>query len=278
MVSIPLNHPPEAKDRHRAALPAGVVLSVLFHVMVAVLLLLPVWWHREIPEHKTEFVMEMVQLPEPKVQPPPRPLPPAPPAPVFNDAPIAENSTPAPPPPTPAPLPRARPRPEMVPGGGLTQLAPKAATPVPPLTLKPQVEPVPESNFSSSTQRKEPGNDGRQVQATQAFRDFILQQIAQKWVLDIHGPRYSHITLEGPPIVVQPDGFLASPWGKNDPLDLRRMIRDYDQMGNRKDEMTALVTFLQAMRQAQPFRLPADGKDGQARVFQLYFTLDDVPR
>jgi len=276
MVSIPLNDPPEAKDRHPAALPTGVVLSLLLHLAPLVLLLILGLWPRQQPEYRPEFVMEMVQLPAPKPAVPQRPLPP-PPVPQLTEAPIAEESAP-PPPAAPAP-PHQVTRPAIVPGGALTHAVPKPAAPSPTLT-RPDSLPVPEEKFGSTTRRDAIGG-GQQVAASQAFRDFILKQIAHQWVLDVHGPKFSHITLIGPPIVVLPNGMLASPWGKNDPIDLHKMIHDYDReyanAPGRADEVTAIVTLIQAMRRAQPFRLPADDKTGQSRTFQLYFTLGDLP-
>jgi len=275
MVSIPLNNPPEAKDRHPAALPTGVVVSLLLHVAPVLLFLLFGLWPRSQPEHKSEFVMEMVQLPEPKppvVQPPPQPQPqllPRPLVPQLTEAPIAEKSTPPPQSGQIAAPARARPAPHVADKQEVT--AP--GTSLPANTTRPDAAQMaigraePSKGFDLSGKNAKP--------ATQAFQDFILMQISRHWIIDFRGPRYRDVVLTGTEITVLPNGMLASPLNKNDPWNPAGIVSGYDQLGSA--ERTIVDTFLQAMRLAQPFRLPPDGKDGQSRVFSIRFRLGDLP-
>jgi hypothetical protein len=70
----------------------------------------------------------------------------------------------------------------------------------------------------------------------------------------------------------------APPFGRNDPWDLRVMVRDYDLMMKPENRMirTTIETFLQAMREAQPFQLPPDGRSNEERVLPLSFRLGDL--
>jgi hypothetical protein len=273
MVSIPLNDPPEAKDRHPAALPTGFVLALLLHVIPLLVFLLLGLWPRHQPEHKSEFVMEMVQLPEPKapVVQPPQPRVPPPPltVPQLTEAPAAETSTP---PPQPAPStapPRARPSPRVA----EKQEAVASTTPLPVTTVHPDANAIelgraePSKGYDLSGKSAKP--------ATQAFQDFILMQIARHWIIDFRGPRYRDVVLTGTEIIVLPNGMLASPLNKNDPWNPAGVVTGYERLG--PAERVIVDTFLQATRLAQPFRLPADGKDGQSRVFSIRFRLGDLP-
>jgi hypothetical protein len=120
---------------------------------------------------------------------------------------------------------------------------------------------------------------GRDEAVTQAIQDFILAQIARHWVLDFRSPRLRNMVLNGNMILL-PNGMLGPPFGKNDPWRPAAMIRDYDKLGESPNGLmirTALVSFVQAARQAQPFRLPADTDIEHPVVVPFDFRLGDMP-
>jgi hypothetical protein len=270
MTVMALNEPIDIPDRHRAALPTGVVLSLCLHGAIVLLLLIGPWL-RPVPEHKAEFMMEVVQLPEkpPVVQPQQRTALPLPSIPQLTEAPIAEQSTPPPQPGPATPPTRARAAPRVAD----KQDAAAPAAPAPATTTRPEAAPVavghaePSKGFDLSGKNAKP--------ATQAFQDFILMQIARHWIIDFRGPRYRDVVLTGTEITVLPNGMLASPLNKNDPWNPAGVVTGYERLS--ESERTIVDTFLQATRLAQPFRLPPDGKDGQSRIFSIRFRLGDLP-
>ena len=66
------------------------------------------------------------------------------------------------------------------------------------------------------------------------------------------------------------------PFGKNDPWNLEVMFPQRDQLPDQLRNVG--ITFLQAMRQAQPFRLPPDEESYKSRVLPLSFRLDELPQ
>jgi len=274
-------------DRHPLALPTGVVLALALHVGVAVLLTLAPWAKQETP--KPEFVMEVVQLPKkpepPKVEPPPPPPPvmeaPAPPpppiprmVPQLTEAPIAEKSSPPPQetktaaPAHEKPAPRTPPKPAAP--------APKA---LPVNTQEAKATPTP---ATPREREHEAGASGGKVEpASQTVQDFILMQIASAWIIDLQSPRFRNLDISWG-FVLRPDGYLAPPFGKNDPWDLRRMVdpRTYAVMQEQSEEgryfTTVVTTFLQAVRQAQPFRVPPKEESYVNRALPLRFHAGDL--
>jgi hypothetical protein len=269
------------RDRHPAALPGGVVLSILFHAAIALLLVLAPWARHETPP--PQFVMEVVQLPQPPEVKAPEPPPqlqapqqialPPPEVPQLTEAPIAEKSAPppqeskVPTPPRERPALRAEPKP--------------AAPPVlhAPLTSR-------EANAVPATQDRqersaESRGGGTPAPASQKVQDFILMQIARLWIIDLHSPRFRDLDI-GWAFVLRPDGMLESPFGKNDPWDLQDMVdpRTYAIMkepGERGRFYTTVVTtFLQAVRQAQPFRVPQNEESYINRSLPLRFHAGDL--
>ncbi len=275
----------ENPDRHPRARAGGLFVSAILHIAVAILLLMSPRLVLEPP--KREMVVEVVTLPpppepEPKREiPPPEPPAPAPelpearhfpppPPPQLQEAPLAEQSRPSP---TPAPRP-ARQRPAQAPSAvvpGMPSLG--VPTPVAPA-------PMPNAELSARRQSQPLGNErgGETLEeASQSLDDFILSQVARYWVIDFKGERFRDIVLYAR-LVLKPDGMLASPYGKNDPWVITSMVPNYDQYTGPQQQQirTALVTFLQAARQAQPFRLPPDGKSGQMQLLTLEFRLGDI--
>jgi hypothetical protein len=259
-------------------LPTAAIVSLLLHAGLAWWLLHGPWWRDVLPPQPPTMVIEVVTAPEPP--PPPAPPPPAPPPalppptpppplappptglipppppPQLQEAPIAERSTP---PPSPRPSPQAaRPRAE-------SRSAPNL----------PKADDAVSAPFEAG--RATQGGGPKEATATQAVQDFILAQIARHWILDLRSARFSNVVLNGR-FMLLPDGMLAPPFGRNDPWDPRKMIRDYDQLLKPGNETlrTAIETFIQAAKQAQPFRLPPDGKADEPRQLPLSFRLGDL--
>jgi len=276
-------------DRHPKALTTGVVLSFALHLGIAALLIYGAWSKPELPP--PEFVIDVVQLPKP---PPPRKPPEPPPMPAAAPPPVppAPQALPPPPPPqlTEAPIAeKAAPPPHQSESHAPSRERPaspnlqhrtiaNAAPALPANSTKAESMPV-------TIGRHEPTEDnlpsGRSDKpATQTVPDFILMQIAQHWLIDYRNPRYRDIVLRGTKIVLLPNGMLGPPFGKNDPWNPREMIANYDALlaPQAAPIRQAIETFLQAMRLAQPFRLPPDGKpNSEPRVFEIYFQLGDIP-
>jgi hypothetical protein len=276
-------------DRHPKALTTGVVVSFALHLGIAAMLIYGAWSEPERPP--PEFVVEVVQLPKPPPRKPPQPPPapavapqppapptpqalPPPPPPQLSEAPIAEKAAPPPHESDSHAPPRGRPASPNLQHRTVASAAPA----LPANSTKTESMPV-------TIGRHEPTEDnlpsGRSDKpAAQTVPDFILMQIAQHWLIDYHNPRYRDIVLRGTKIVLLPNGMLGPPFGKNDPWNPREMIANYDALLTPQAApiRQAIETFLQAMRLAQPFRLPPDGKLSiEPRVFEIYFQLGDIP-
>lgn len=266
----------------RNARLGGLAGALALHALVLALLL----WSPPAERPPTEtMVVEMVTLPapEPPVSEPPAPaLPPLPPPedvaelpvvpppppPQLSEAPIAERSSPPP-----APVP--------VPGPPRERPVARVPQPVPTPSQVPSPRrpaPVAPQSTPFEAGRHDPGGGGEPGSvASQSVQDFILAQIARHWLIDVRGPRFRNIVLYGN-FVLLPDGMLAAPHGKNDPWNPRAAIKDYDRLVGPTGEVlrSAIETFLLAARQAQPFRLPPDGKADEPRALPLRFRLGDL--
>lgn len=277
-------------DRHPKALITGVALSLLLHIGIGIEALYQPG--PEKPPPPPEFVVDVVQLPKPPPPPkapepppqqsmaPPPPAPPKPeglpppPPPQLAEAPIAEKAAPPPhPSQSPAP-PRERPASPNLQHRTVASAAPA----LPANSAKAESMPVTIGRHEPNEDNLPSGHSDKP--AAQTVPDFILMQIAQHWLIDYHNPRYREIVLRGAQIVLLPNGMLGPPFGKNDPWNPREMIANYDALltPEAAPVRQAIETFLQAMRLAQPFRLPPDGKlTTEPRVFTIYFQLGDIP-
>jgi periplasmic protein TonB len=273
---------PAVIDRHPKALVIGVAVSLLLHLGVAGILTLGPWAEPERPP--PELVVDVVQLPKAPEPPPepPRPAPPAasqpqlppPPPPQLTEAPIAEKSAP---PPHPAES-HAPPREKAASPNHKKSLAavPGAALPE---TAK-EGEPTPVRRGPHDATPDDAGGKATQV-ASQSVQDFILMQVARAWIIDLHSPRFHGLEISWS-FVLRPDGTLEAPFGKSDPWDLRRMVnpQTYAAMQEPTEQgqlfKTAVTTFLQAIRQAQPFRVPPNEQSYQNRVLPLRFRAADL--
>ncbi|HEX9464907.1 MAG TPA: hypothetical protein VGB82_20090 [Alphaproteobacteria bacterium] len=271
------------RDRHPAALPIGVILSLAFHLAIALLLMFSPWAKHEMPP--PEFVMEVVQLPKPPEprapEPPPAPTQPEvqpnlprPEVPQLVEAPITDKSSPPPQASkTPAP-PHERPttsraEPKSAAAPALQAPANSADANATPATL------------GRHDRKAEPQGGGPPEPASQRVQDFILMQIARAWIIDLHSPRFRDLDISWV-FVLRPDGMLEAPFGKNDPWDLSEMVdpRTYAIMKEASDRgqfyTTVVTTFLQAVRQAQPFRVPPKEESYVNRALPLRFHAGDL--
>ena len=120
-----------------------------------------------------------------------------------------------------------------------------------------------------------PGDGEPRETASQAVQDFILMQIARHWIIDFQAGRFRDLRLTLR-FVLLPNGELAPPFGRRDPWNLPVLVNNFARLS--EAERTAAITFLQAMRQAQPFRLPPGGESLHTRALPLDFRLGDIHR
>ena len=265
-------------DRHPKALVTGVVLSLALHLGIAAWLSYAAWAKPDKPP--PEFVVDVVQLPKPpppaKPPEPPQGLPPPPP-PQHPEAPMAEKSAP---PPHDSPV-KAPPRDKA--GASHERgkaLVARAETSLRPTTKAPDAEAIAHEHGEHDATPEGVGGKATEV-ASQTVQDFILMQIARVWIIDLHSPRFRGLEITWG-FTLRPDGTLAPPFGKDDPWDLQRMVnaQTYAAMQQTTEQgqifRTAVTTFLQALRQAQPFRVPPDEKSYKDRVLPLRFRAGDL--
>lgn len=272
-------------DRHPKALVTGVTLSLALHLGIAAWLTFAPWARPETPP--PEFVVDVVQLPKPapptKPPEPPPPAPPAPqslpppPPPQLTEAPIAEKSAP---PPHDSPV-KAPPRDKA----GVSHergkaLVARAENSLRPTTKASEAEPIAREHGEHDATPEGVGGKATET-ASQTVQDFILMQIARVWIIDLHSPRFRGLEITWG-FTLRPDGTLAPPFGKDDPWDLQRMVntQTYEAMQQQTEQgrifRTAVTTFLQALRQAQPFRVPPNEKSYKDRVLPLRFRAGDL--
>lgn len=269
-------------DRHPKALVTAVALSLALHLGVAGWLSYAAWSEPE--KSPRAFVVDVVELPKPPKPKAPEPTPPAampplalppPPLPQLTEAPIADKSAP---PPHDSPV-KAPPRDRAGTSRdrGRTLVA-HAETSLPATTKSPKAKPVTHGERDVT-----PGTVGGKTTevASQTVQDFILMQIARVWIIDLQSPRFRDMGVQWQ-FTLLPNGMLASPFGKNDPLDLQSMLdpHTYELMQQPTEQgqtfRTAVVTFLQAVREAQPFRVPPNEKSYKDRLLPLRFRFGDL--
>ena len=260
-------------DRHPLALPTGTVLSLALHIAIAVALTWASWAKHETPQ--PEVVYEVVQLPK-------KPEPPK-----LGEAEKFEPAQPAAA--KPANLPIA-PTPEP-PSAPQAVTPPKEAPPQPLVKKQTPALHLPANSAEKDkaipvtpekpSQRAQTEASGVPKPASQSVRDFVLTQIARSWIIDLHSPRFRNVEI-GWGFVLRPDGYLEPPFGKNDPWDLKRMVepKTYALMQEPTEEgryvTTVVTTFLQAVRQAQPLRVPPNEESYVNRTLPLRFHAGDL--
>jgi hypothetical protein len=266
--------------------------SILLHAMLpaAVMLDLSALLDRSTPPQET--VIEVVFLPpEPAPEPPPpepvpaAPTPPptpmvlAPPPPQLIEAPIAERSQHAPAeapkaePATPPPAPEVhRPRQRQPSQAG------RSVPASPPIEMPKRADaPTLLDRDQPTLGRANARRGGAAERQQQSEGDYVLSLIMPQWLIDVRSPRFRDIVLGGT-FMLQADGMLAPPYGKNDPWQPDRMIQNYRQLNTPQGEAVriALESFLRAARNAQPFRLPPGTTGGYPRPIRIVFQMGDL--
>lgn len=242
-----------------SSIAAAILLSLLLHGLLVLALWLQPWLWRLPPKEPPVIQVELV-IPPP---PPPPAAPPEPPQ--LRPAPIAPEST-APPARSEAPPePRQQPR---------RPAPPPRAEPLPvPQRPVPRPAPAPPQAVQAPAY---PGAPGPEM--AQSEQDFFLLQIADHWIIDRQAPRFRSITITGRYTVLA-NGYVEAPFGKNDPWDMRAMIKNWDEIAaapGAANFRTAAETFLRAMRLAQPLQLPP-GAAGYPKVMTLNIRVGDIP-
>ena len=75
-------------------------------------------------------------------------------------------------------------------------------------------------------------------------------------------------------MTLRADGTLGPPFGKNDPFDPARVIDRYNEFPPFYQQ--AMTSFIEAMRLAQPFRLPPPGTETYPARLYVDFLLHDL--
>ncbi len=263
-----------------------MLVSLLVHLILAVLIWTDMIFDHEKPKPPDEPQAIEVQLaPEPKKAPPP-------------PAPKAEEPKPEPAKPqeqSPADVPMPLPK------------------PTPPVTAPPKPPPKPvleEGNLGSESkaakhnwlddmeaaqqtkearttalfgQATEPmswaqgeKHSGGNGPATQNERDFLLSQVVRQWrnrpVFNWQPDAVVHLRVR-----VLPDGYLASPFNSKERYAPNQAIIDYDNMARNDPRRMVLESLFVALRVAQPLTLPSELRAKAPFDTVLDFKLVDVP-
>ena len=272
----------------------GIVGALLLHAAAGWLLVFG-WPSLALPPPAPMLVaVEFVSPPAPPA-PPPEPAPAAatplpmvrPPPPVLEEAPIAETSRP-----TPAPGPESiRPGPAERPQGPAREPpAPRAPPPPPPVVIRGggvaeppavrRITPpslVDNAPFQIGRADRAAGVGGATEARQRTEGDFILAQVIPFWLIDRRNRNFRGVELWGP-FMLQADGMLSYPYGKNDPWQPEAMIGNWLELQQPGKENTrvALESFLRAVRSAQPFKLPPGVTGGYPRRIMIHFSLGDL--
>lgn len=282
------------KDWDNRRLGLAVILSLLLHGLVALILLIEPWTWKSQPE-PPPILAEFVMPEPPKAAPPPAPPPPAPPpqAAAPTPPPPQEQVRPIPPPSIPqlqnAPVTEAPSRAPPSAGEKARTQSSEKPQPAPlPDRIGPSTTMAPPAQRERSASSRPTGNRaqgeagaaGKAGESmTQSESDFFLAQIVRAWVIDFDAPQFANLVIEGG-FGVLPNGMLAPPYGKNDPWDMNVMVRNWNRIEAMRGPQavayrTAMETFMQAMRLAQPFTMPPDAQ-GYPKILQLNFRVGDL--
>jgi periplasmic protein TonB len=263
----------------------GLVVSLLVHLLAATALFVEMRLRQAPPEPEVQPI-EVVFLPPPAPPPPQEPPPPPP-------RPQPQMATPPVPKPDPlqlneAPIAREANAPRRPPEQGRQgeQARQQAAVPRQPTPPAPALgpglgpPPTPRADESHSTPLMV-GRANKPLRpddpATQTIKDFLLMQVMPFWPNNPKLPEFEDLVIGGG-IMLQADGFLSPPFGKNDPFDPQRMIRGYETLGRPEfaRERSLVINFLHALRAAQPLRLPRTADARYPMVVPFVFRLGDL--
>lgn len=273
-------------DDRRLALAA--LLSIVLHGLLVLLILIEPWTWRSQPD-PPPMIAEFVMPEPPKAVPPPAP-------------PVAQVPPPAPavsepvPPPAPPQLQRGKVAEESrAPPAAGNRAQTRERTAETPKPVKPpqardesgqevapvlqQPRPQTPAQAGNRTQGTAGGINRKPGEMTQSESDFFLSQIVQAWVIDFDAPQFRDLVIEGN-FRVLPNGMLGPPYGKNDPWDMRVMVRNWQQIERLTGPQaaayrTAIESFMRAMRLVQPLKLPPDAR-GYPKVLSLEFQIGDL--
>jgi hypothetical protein len=275
-------------DDRRLALAA--LLSVLLHGLIVLLVLLEPWTWRNQPD-PPQIIAEFVMPEAPKVVPPPPAPPPVaqvPPPPAAQPEPV--------PPPAPPQLQRGRVAEESrAPPGAGTKAQTRERTVEPTRPARPpqtrdeagretapalqQPRPQSQAQAGDRTPGATGGVNRKPGEMTQSESDFFLSQIVQAWVIDFDAPQFRDLVIEGN-FRVLPNGMLDRPYGRDDPWDMRVMVRNWAQIEALRGPQaaayrTAIESFMRAMRLVQPLKMPPNAA-GYPKVLSLEFQIGDL--
>lgn len=99
----------------------------------------------------------------------------------------------------------------------------------------------------------------------------ILQQVVPHWQSDFRNPRYGEVEFRFQ-LPLNANGTLGAPYRRQDPWDPSRVVRNFNQA--EPEIQRLLESFVTAMKDAQPFRLPPGGR--YRRVVSMNFRLGDL--
>lgn len=199
--------------------------------------------------------------------PPPAPAPPQPtlaaPQPAPEPSPVLPSvSAPAPertpPPPAPQVAAVPPPRPHQPP----QRPAPRQAEPAAPAAPRQRGELNEVDLFGRSRLPQQPAaraparapTGGRNMTIEGVF---LLRQVLRVWPVNWRDPSFREIGFSFR-MVLQADGTLAHPWGRNDPWQPRMLIDNYDELLQPGQEQVRRLaeSFAYALKMGQPYNLP----------------------
>ena len=272
----------------------SVLLSVLVHVILAILILTDVVLDHDHGKAGDEpQAVEVSLVPERKA-PAPSPLPPPPPQQQPEQSmPPEPEPQPEPPMPVPKPTPPEPPKPILKPLLDPGKLA-KESKAAPEKEVKDthhswlddaHEDDAPKkaaetSPFAKSSQAMTVGKGGSADevggQATQSERDYLLAQILKPWR---NRPNFNWqpdaiVQLR---VVVMPDGYLAPPFDARQRYSPELAIMGYGRMAPNDPRRIVLESLYSVLRVAQPLTLPPELRAKAPFNTRLDFRLVDIP-
>lgn len=230
---------PQPRSRY-----AAPVLSVLLHVLLAV-----VWLGFPMPE------LSLPEIP-PAVNVDIVPAPPTPPAPAPTPAPAPAAAAPA------TAAPRGMPQPQLAEG----ELAPKSS-PVPETEDRKPAPPDPPATIASPKPKKP-------APVTQNEHDWVLSRVLRHWQPPAGlSQRDGTISLK---VRVQADGYFADIYDARRPWNPVEVFDGYSALAPGSLERRTIDAVYTALRKAQPLALPRILRDKAPFDLRLGFRFKDA--